>query len=121
MREDVREASVVMAKCNKSHRPYGIRIERRTDNIWYETWAFKLSEKAGSNEGYGNTMISGQIKIDDEYPGCPYCGAIGWVSCSSCGKLTCYSGEGNSFTCSWCGNSGKLRTAETFDLSGGGY
>lgn len=27
MREDVREASVVLAKCRKSHRTYGIRIE----------------------------------------------------------------------------------------------
>lgn len=58
MREDVREANVVMAKCKLSKSPFGIRIEKRTNNVWY---------------------------------------------------------------CAWCGQSGKLQVAETFDLSGGGY
>ena len=44
MREDVREANVVLAKCRKSHRMYGIRIERRMNNVWYCTWAFPISE-----------------------------------------------------------------------------
>ncbi|TGX96150.1 hypothetical protein E5357_17165 [Hominisplanchenecus murintestinalis] len=121
MREDVLEASVVMAKCRTSHQPYGIRIEKRRNNTWYCTWAFKLSEKSAGNEGYGSTMISGRVDVDPEYPGCPYCGGNGWVSCGHCNKLTCYNGEGDSFTCAWCGNSGKLQSAETFDLSGGGY
>lgn len=121
MREDVREANVVMAKCRTSQRPYGIRIEKRMNGTWYCTWAFKLSEKAGSNEGYGDNMISGRVDIDPEYPGCPYCGATGWVSCGNCKKLTCYSGEETRFKCAWCGNSGELQTSDTFDLSGGGY
>ena len=121
MREDVREASVVMCKCKNSHKPYGIRIERRSNNTWYLTWAFKLSERAGSNEGYGNTMISGRVDVDPEYPGCPYFGGGGWVSCGNCGKLTCYDGVGNRFTCAWCGSSGELQMAESFDLRGGGY
>ena len=65
--------------------------------------------------------ISGRVEIDTEYPGCPYCGSTGWVRCGKCGKLTCYNGEGNSFTCAWCKSSGKLQIAETFDLTGGGY
>jgi len=121
VREDVREANVVMAKCRTSQRPYGIRIEKRMNGTWYCTWAFKLSEKAGSNEGYGENMISGRVDIDPEYPGCPYCGATGWVSCGNCKKLTCYSGEETRFKCAWCGNSGELQTSDTFDLSGGGY
>ena len=87
----------------------------------YCTWAFKLSEQAGSNEGYGSAMISGRVDVDPEYPGCPYCGSTGWVSCGNCGKLTCYNGEGHTFTCTWCGQSGELQSAETFDLSGSGY
>ncbi len=121
MREDVREASVVMAKCKRAKKSYGIRMERRADNVWYCTWAFPLTEKAGSNEGYGNTMISGRVDIDPEYPGCPYCGDFGWISCGKCGKLTCYSGEDNHFTCAWCGSSGRVRFANEFILSGGGY
>lgn len=121
MREDVREANVVMAKCKSAKRPFGIRIEKRTNNVWYCTWAFKLSEQVGSNEGYGSAMISGRVDVDPEYPGCPYCGSTGWVSCGNCGKLTCYNGEGHTFTCTWCGQSGELQSAETFDLSGSGY
>lgn len=121
MRNDAIEANVVMAKCRMSHKAYGIRMEKRRDNAWYCTWAFKLSEQAGSNEGYESSMISGRVDMDPEYPGCPYCGGTGWVSCGNCGKLTCYNGEGNHFTCTWCGQSGKLETAETFDLTGGGY
>ena len=71
MRADVREANVVMAKCKSAKRPFGIRIEKRTNNVWYCTWAFKLSEQAGSNEGYGSAMISGRVDVDPEYPGCP--------------------------------------------------
>ena len=115
------EANVVMAKCGKSHKPYGIRIEERMDNIWYCTWAFKLSEQAAHHEGYGNTMITGRVDLDSKYPGCPYCGAGGWVSCGKCGKLTCYDGEKKRFICSWCGGSGKVQVAEIFDLSGGGF
>lgn len=121
MKENVKEASVVMAKCSSSHRPYGIRIEKRTDNVWYCTWAFKLTEKAGQNEGYGDSMISGRVDLDPEYPGCPYCGSTGWVSCGKCGKLTCYSGESGLFTCAWCGCSGETETADTFDLNGSEY
>ncbi len=121
VRENVKEASVVMAKCRMSHRSYGIRIERRMNQVWYCTWAFQLTEKAGNSEGYGNTMISGKVETDAEYPGCPYCGGMGWVSCGRCGKLTCYNGEERHFTCAWCKSSGELQAAETFELNGSGY
>lgn len=121
MRADVREASVVLAKCRKAHKTYGIRIERRTDSVWYCTWAFSITESGASNEGYGSAMISGRVDIDSEYPGCPYCGGRRWVSCGNCKKLTCWSDEEEYFTCTWCGSSGEVTTAETFDLQGGGY
>lgn len=121
MSDIIREANVVMSKCRKSHRTYGIRIERRNNNIWYCTWAFPLSEKGASNEGYGNTMISGVVDTDPEYPGCPYCGGPGWVSCGKCGKLTCWGNEETNFKCAWCGNSGEVVASEKFDLRGGGY
>lgn len=121
MREDVREANVVMAKYKSSKKSFGIRIEKRTNNIWYCTWTFKLSEQAGSNEGYGSTMISGRVDVDSEYLGCSYCGGNAWVSCGNCGKLTCNNCESYIFTYTWCGQSGELQSAETFDLSRGGY
>lgn len=120
MRKDVREANVVLAKCRKSYQTYGIRIEYRTDDIWHCTWAFPITETGASNEGYGDTMISGRVEADSEFPGCPYCGGRGWVSCANCGKLTCWDDE-NLFTCAWCKSSGKVVSAETFELKGGGF
>ena len=121
MRNDVVEANVVLAKCSRSRKSYGIRIERRRDNIWYCTWAFPLSESGASNEGYGSTMISGRVEIDSEYPGCPYCGTKAWVSCGSCKKLSCWINGEHYFSCMWCGNSGEVTAADSFDLQGGGY
>jgi hypothetical protein len=120
MKENVKEASVVMAKCRQSKMPFGIRIEKRTDNVWYCNWAFKLTEKVASNEGYGSVMISGKVDMDSEYPGCPYCETGGWFTCGNCGKMTCYGGE-EQVTCAWCGHSGGVRSSDTFDLTGGGY
>lgn len=121
MRENAKEANVVLAKCGKSYGAYGIRIERRSDQAWHCTWAFPITEKGASNEGYGSTMISGRVDLDAEYPGCPHCGSKGWVSCGYCKKLTCWNSEGSAFTCAWCKHSGNVVAAETFDLKGGGY
>ncbi len=121
MRNDVKEANAVFAKCRKSRKMYGIRIERRTDNIWHCAWAFPIPEKGASIEGYDNVMISGRVDVDAEYPGCPYCGAMGWVSCNKCKKLTCWLDSESTFTCTWCGASGTVTAAKEFDLKGGGY
>lgn len=120
MKETMNQATVVMAKCRRSNQPYGIRMEKKRDGVWYCTWAFKLSERAAANEGYGGTLVSGRVDLDAEYPGCPHCGAMGWFSCGSCGKLTCNSGETH-VTCSWCNMSGECSAAESFDLKGDGY
>lgn len=120
MRNDVLEANVITAKCRNAKKTFGVRVEKRTDMAWYCTWTFPISEKSASNEGYGATMISGRVELDEEYPGCPYCGAMGWASCGACGKLTCC-GDEEFFKCGWCGNSGTLTESDTFDLTGGGY
>lgn len=120
MKEDMNQAVVVMAKCCHTHQPFGIRMEKRKDGVWYCTWAFKLSELAASHEGYTDARVSGKVSFDPDYPGCPYCGAMGWFSCGSCGKLTCNSGETH-VTCSWCNTSGDCSAAESFDLKAGGY
>ena len=120
MRETEMQATVVMAKCRRAKQPFGIRMERRRNGTWYCTWAFKLGERAAAREGYGDTMVSGRVDLDPEYPGCPYCGAGGWFCCGSCGKLTCNAGE-TEVTCAWCGRSVTCSAADTFDLKGGGY
>ena len=121
MKNNVKEANVVMARCASTSKSFGIHMERRTDDVWYCTWAFPLSEKSASNEGYTNTVISGRMEFDDEYPGCPHCNSTGWVKCWSCGKLTCWSSKDKSFSCKWCGVSGEVESADEFELNAGGY
>lgn len=121
MIENTREANVIVARCKKSKKTFGIRVEKHLDNIWHCNWAFKLTKKAAINEGYEDKIISGQITLDLEYPGCPYCGMEAWFSCGKCGKLTCHNGNEKKATCAWCGNSGTLQRTDRFDLQGGGY
>lgn len=120
MKESMNQATVVMAKCRQSKQPFGIRMEKKQNGVWYCTWAFKLSEQAAASEGYGGTLVSGKVDLDAEYPGCPYCKAGTWFRCGSCGRLTCHEGQ-SLVTCSWCGNSGECKTSDIFDLKGGGY
>lgn len=116
----LREGSVVVAKCSRCGQMFGITMER-TNGIWHCVWAFKISESSANAEGYGDEPVSGTVTLDAEYPGCPHCGNMGWVSCGSCKKLTCHGSEyGGMFTCGWCGASGTTQAAETFDLRGGG-
>lgn len=113
------EAKVVLQKCNKKD-TFGVRIQKMNGD-WYRTWAFKINEKNAGDEGYGEEQVSGSLQAMDEYPGCPYCGDDGFVLCG-CGKLGCSTNiKGDIYVCPWCGNSGRVSSASSFDVSGGGY
>ena len=100
------EAHVVLAKCSRTRKVYGVRMEK-TAGGWTYDWAFSLNEGRAKSENYSSSKIIGNIYPDPEYPGCPYCGAKSFVVCS-CGKLNCYNSEMKVFTCEWCGSQGEL-------------
>lgn len=99
-------AVIAISKCCNHKRIYGIRFEKH-GRTWKYTWAFPVQEKTALREDYDKTQISGTLIEDEEYPGCPHCGAKGFFHCV-CGKLNCWNGECSYVTCSWCGNSGRL-------------
>ncbi len=109
------EATVALCKCKETHKTYGVRFEKIEPRHWKYTWAFPIKEAAAKREGYNDTIIEGFIEPDEEYPGCPYCGAKYFVICS-CGKLNCNTGNGTRFTCEWCGETGELT-----GYGGGGF
>lgn len=112
------EATVGTCKCASRHKLFGIRFEKVDQDQWELTWAFKMEEKAAKREGYGNTVIKGNLRNRESYPGCPYCGNQNFFICGRCGKLTCLSSEwdaGTVVTCEWCGNKSKL---SAYDGSG---
>lgn len=82
------EAVIVLCKCGKHHRTYGIRTEKRGIDKWAYTWAFPIKENVAKREGYDKTSIKGDVIFTDEFPGCPYCGGYKLTVCS-CGHLNC--------------------------------
>jgi transcription elongation factor Elf1 len=114
-------AKVIMARCSKNQKCFGIRIEQR-ENDWVRTWAFPIDEQKAKHEGYDANKVTGSMNAVDNYPGCPHCGSSGFVQCS-CGKIGCWIGaEGTTkYTCPWCKKESEVQIADRFDVSGGGY
>lgn len=104
---EANEAVVVLCKCGKVHKTYGIRTEKLSGKKWNMTWAFPIKESAGKREGYDKVSVSGTIVMTDGYPGCPYCGQRNITVCS-CGHICCSITLRNIFTCEWCGAQGHL-------------
>lgn len=121
MKKSKVEATVVLAKCCKTGKTYGNRVEKKSDGNWHFTWSFKIDDNRAKSEGYEKTSVKGNVFLDESYKGCPYCGASGWFSCGNCGKLTCNDGNKNVVTCKWCGNIGELSGDGDgkFNLTGG--
>lgn len=114
-----RESQVIVARCSKTNKPFGIRIEK-INGDWFRTWAFPLAESEIKHENYGDKLtVSGAFPETPDFNGCPYCGAHGFVQCGNCGKIGCDYGETNYYTCPWCENSGRVQYEEHFNLKGG--
>src|SRR5215510_4505669 len=104
-------ANILLTKCGKNNKTYGIRIEQQ-GNDWVSTWAFSIDEDKAKREGFDKTKITGAFCPIDGYPGCPYCGTYELLQCG-CGKMVCYNdaitkgktskAENMSFKCPWCG------------------
>lgn len=115
------EANVVLSKCSKQNRIFGIRIEKRGGD-WIRTWAFKIDETQAKKEGFDKTVITGSLNADPNYPGCPHCGADTFVRCGTCGKISCLQFGNTSAHCYWCGTRmDNITTADSFDVKSGGF
>ena len=109
------DARIALCKCKEGRKEFGVRFEAY-ENEWKATWAFEIKKKgAEKREHYDETVLKGHIRIEEKYPGCPYCGSKAFVICS-CGGLNCNNHEPGLFTCMWCGKTGEL---EAYD--GGGF
>lgn len=104
------EAVLMSVKCSRTHKSFFARYDRAYDGVYVLTYGLKEAPQdvSGSSGEEG-----GEVKIDlsnsrtgPQYK-CPYCGAVGFVRCGSCGKLTCYDYSGH-FTCEHCGSAGSV-------------
>ena len=112
-------AFAIMAVCEETKRYYGITVDEDGWDQYRFVWAFKMDKDQGKREGYDTKRVTGSVVIDDEFPGCPYCGTKDFYICQ-CGKIVCYHGQSR-VTCPDCGLSGTLKKVEKIDLHGGGY
>lgn len=110
-------ATVLMARCQKTNKLYGIRVENKNDG-WHFTWAFKMQDKIAGSEEYDKTNIKGNLIIDGDFPGCPYCGEINFFQCGKCKKISCHSGASGTVVCPECGNIGELSYSDDFTVNG---
>jgi len=117
-------ATVILAKCSKTKKYFGIRVEQRGKD-WVRTWAFPLDERKAKHEGFDKNKVN-LSGVDNDYPGCPHCGDGGFGKCF-CDKIGCLGGlqltksETADYTCPWCGETSKMEFADSIDVSGGGY
>lgn len=95
------EVIIVLAKCSKCNKLYGIRVQQIDRFKWEYTWAFPISEKNASIEGYDKTKVEGKIIVKDSFPGCPYCKAPTFFMCE-CSNITCWDGILSEVECAWC-------------------
>jgi len=112
-----KDAFAVMAMCEETKKPFGITVDPRGGQYAF-VWAFKISPLQAKREGYDKTHVHGAIVYDNDYNGCPYCGANAFYICNRCHKIICYHGQ-EMVTCPNCGSSSRVEVAESFDLEGG--
>lgn len=104
---ETNDAVIILCKCGRAHKTYGIRVEKFSGKRWGMTWAFPIKESAGKREGYDKASVSGDVVMSAEYPGCPYCKQRGLTVCT-CGHLSCTITHNDLFTCEWCGAQGRI-------------
>ena len=114
-----KEAFAVLAVCEETKKTFGITVDPHGNELKF-VWAFKIDREKAKREHFDANHVKGMIKIDDNYPGCPYCHENNFYLCGNCGTVVCYHGQ-RSVTCPSCGNSGEVQVAENFDLKGGGF
>ena len=108
----------MLCKCQQTGKTFGIRVEKTGPNSWIQTWAFPIKDKTANKEGYSSSQVGGNFDMSEDYPGCPYYGAMGWVVCD-CQKLTDNKGA-NWFRCGWCGMEGGLDAYDGRGIEGAG-
>lgn len=115
------DATVILMKCDKTHKTYAVRVEKQGDGDWARTWAFPIADEVAKEEKYNEQKVVGNLYVTEEYPGCPYCRETRFVMCGKCSKLTCYHGT-EQIICEWCGTLSGVHTAESkFDVSGNSF
>lgn len=116
-----KDAFVVMALCGQTKKCIGVTFNPMSSKLYRMMWAFKINRDVAKKEKYDKKTVNGNIEVDIDYPGCPYCGSQSFYFCGSCGKMVCYDGGSEVVTCPNCCNTSKVQVSYNFNIEGGGY
>ena len=100
-------ATVMIAKCSKSLKDFGVRWEQGISEEWIATWAFKIKDTKAKTVTITNKSgaLNGTWSMI-RYPGCPYCGEHELVLCLKCHQTFCHDWHKKpELRCPWCGES----------------
>lgn len=114
-------AFVVMAQCGQTKQCIGITLNPITSKHYRAMWAFKIKKDIAKREHFDKTSVDGNIDLDIDFCGCPYCGATSFYFCGKCGKMVCYDGKTEIVTCPNCGTTSELQISDNFHIEGGSY
>lgn len=114
------DAFAIVAMCDQHKKTYGITVDKISRGRYKLVWAFPISAEKAHREGFDSKKVSGSIELDEEYPGCPYCGAKQFIVCNNCGTVSCYHGT-RTITCPGCHMIGEVASVESLNLKGGGF
>lgn len=76
-----KDAFAIMAMCEKTKEPFGITVDPR-NGCYAFAWAFKIKKEQAKREGYDKTHVRGMVMYDDNFNGCPHCGAKNFYICN---------------------------------------
>ena len=113
------EARIALCKCKEYKKTYGVRMEKSGEG-WNSTWAFPISTEQAIREGYDTTILKGNLSYTSDYNGCPYCKVKVFTVCGKCKKLNCQIHTGDTFTCEWCGMTGRIVDYDGEGVESGG-
>ncbi|MBI5722336.1 MAG: hypothetical protein HZA50_00085 [Planctomycetes bacterium] len=98
---------IILARCSRSGKNYGIRLVQTSPGKWLGTWAFPIKKAAGKEKGYDSETMPGTFALSDTFPGCPYCKNPHIFECEECGMVGCWNGKMSVAACPWCGSLGR--------------
>ncbi|WP_010581948.1 TerY-C metal binding domain-containing protein [Schlesneria paludicola] len=110
---------ILLGRCQKTDRCFGVRFEEGASDEWIADWAFALTEGVAGRERYGQKNVNGNFSFSLEYPGCPHCENMGTFACS-CGKVSCLDARQQNVRCPWCRSKGTVDPESTVNQLGVG-
>jgi hypothetical protein len=116
----INNSILVEARCRRTKEVFLMRFEQQGEHNWalvarlVRTKAASIPPAQHPRKGSQATQhISGSIRVDPLYRGCPHCEVVGqysstFVKCNECARLSCSTPSAQEFTCPWCGNGGAI-------------